>query len=366
MDEKKLNNAINAFEAEGAKSAEGVKENAAQENAPARRPMVRAGGAERPKTGAGQKTEAVALAAAAKPPKPAPSARVENPAKPPAEKQPPGMAKSPPAAPRQKYSPQRTQENKAGKSKKASPVGAVLMAVGAVGLAVAVFMLVRIGIEYSKAEKEYDGLAAGFTAPGIKVDDMFGGEFSPLEIDAKSLLEINEDFVCWIEIPGVDISYPVVQAANNSYYLNRTYNGEINSSGAIFMDSRCNADLSDVHTIIYGHHMRNKTMFSGLDSFFSKTFLAENPAIRIYTEDKIYTYEIKLAATIPGDYILYGIVEGAAAESSLISAMDDILQAHGASAGSGERFLTLSTCTYDGDDELRNVVIATLRGVKDR
>ena len=83
-------------------------------------------------------------------------------------------------------------------------------------------------------------------------------------VDFSLLKQENEDIVGWIYCEGTPISYPVVQSGDNQYYLHRLINGEYNIAGSIFMDYRNNAELEDNNTIIYGHNMKNNTMFGYL------------------------------------------------------------------------------------------------------
>ncbi len=86
---------------------------------------------------------------------------------------------------------------------------------------------------------------------------------SPAGIDHSLLREVSADVVGWIEIPSI-LSYPLLQCSDNAYYLSHAWDGEDNAADAIFLDYRANADLSDFHTLIYGHRMRNGTMFGSL------------------------------------------------------------------------------------------------------
>ena len=98
-------------------------------------------------------------------------------------------------------------------------------------------------------------------------------------VDFDALSEINPDIVAWIYIEDTEINYPVVQGTDNQYYLKRLFNGKWNGSGCIFLDSRNSPDLSDRHSIIYGHHMKNGTMFSGLTEYKKQGFYEGHPVV---------------------------------------------------------------------------------------
>ena len=111
------------------------------------------------------------------------------------------------------------------------------------------------------------------------------------EVDFETLQAINPDIIAWIYIEGTAINYPVVQGEDNSYYLKHLADGSYNGSGAIFMDYRNDSDFSDTHTIIYGHHMKNGTMFSGLDGYKRQEFYDEHPVALIMTPERNYKVE---------------------------------------------------------------------------
>ena len=108
-------------------------------------------------------------------------------------------------------------------------------------------------------------------------------------IDANQLLTMNPDYVFWLEIPGTDISYPVVQTANNADYLRISFTGEHRVGGCIFVDAACPANLSGRNTVIYGHRMYDGTMFSGLKWFLNPDYAADHTELRIYLEEGIQT-----------------------------------------------------------------------------
>lgn len=92
-------------------------------------------------------------------------------------------------------------------------------------------------------------------------------------IDWKALKEKNPEVVGWILIPDTDISYPIVQGSDNSYYLNHTFEKKENYAGAIFMDANANNSFEDRNTIIYGHNVKHGTMFAELENFKEQEFL---------------------------------------------------------------------------------------------
>ena len=77
----------------------------------------------------------------------------------------------------------------------------------------------------------------------------------------KKWLSINSDFMGWLQIPGSNIDYPFVRSKDNADYLKRDFYGNYSESGTLFMDYRNLGNFNDQHTLIYGHNMKNKSMF---------------------------------------------------------------------------------------------------------
>lgn len=109
-------------------------------------------------------------------------------------------------------------------------------------------------------------------------------------IDFDKLLSINSDVKGWLIIEKLNISYPIMQSENNEYYLKKNIYKENSISGSLFLDYRNNA-FQDNNTIIYGHNMKNGTMFGKLDNIKNGK-LGTDIAILIYTENKIYKYKV--------------------------------------------------------------------------
>jgi sortase B len=143
-------------------------------------------------------------------------------------------------------------------------------------------------------------------------------------VDLAALKEINPDIVAWVCIEDTEINYPVVQGTDNQYYLKHLFNGKWNSSGCIFLDRRNEPDFSDRHSIIYGHHMKNGTMFSGLTQYKKQEFYQAHPTILLITPEPDTKFEAWLEAARSRSCF----------ESDMIPAVTD-------------RIVTLSTCSYE-------------------
>lgn len=158
------------------------------------------------------------------------------------------------------------------------------------------FWLFRIINEYGKAAREYEELQE-------YVDDSLKKEREETEneedekpqktsIDFEALKEINPDIVAWIRIPEV-FDYPVVQGEDNQYYLSHTFRKESNIAGSIFLDYRNSRDFTDRKNIIYGHNMKDGSMFHVLRNFQDMDFYNKHREILLYLPDgSAQVYEI--------------------------------------------------------------------------
>ena len=111
-----------------------------------------------------------------------------------------------------------------------------------------------------------------------------------LSIDWEGLKEENPDVIAWIQVPAVDISYPVLQAEDNEYYLHRGLNREYLYAGCIFMDAYNHPGFANYNTVLYGHNMRDGSMFAGLKEFTKEDTVRKCPYLWILTPrgDRLY------------------------------------------------------------------------------
>ena len=103
---------------------------------------------------------------------------------------------------------------------------------------------------------------------------------------------MNGDIVAWIQIPGIGVDYPVVQGKDNEHYLHYTFDGKANKAGSIFLDYRNRADFTDSKVILYGHNMKDGSMFSNLKKYQDAGFRKEQGRVFIYLPEKTLTYEV--------------------------------------------------------------------------
>lgn len=102
-------------------------------------------------------------------------------------------------------------------------------------------------------------------------------------IDFEELAKINPDVVGWIRIPDTNIDYPIVQGETNDTYLHRSFEGEETAAGSIFLDFASQGNLRGYNSILYGHHMRNGSMFRDIVYYKEEEFFKEHQYFEIYT-----------------------------------------------------------------------------------
>ena len=192
----------------------------------------------------------------------------------------------------------------AEKKKKKQKMGFLswIIVIIALGMfAFAAYNLFLIFSEYQKGSSEYSALEEAVITeiiPSVSEEDL--PEEKVFKVDFEKLKEINSDVLAWIRFDNPkQISYPVVAGIDNSKYLNRTFEGNYNAAGTLFVDKNNSKDFSDRNTFIYGHNMKNGSMFAKLREYKSKSFWEKNPYFYIYTPDGMVSkYEIFAACIV--------------------------------------------------------------------
>ncbi len=181
------------------------------------------------------------------------------------------------------------------------------------------------------------------------------------KIDVDELQKEYEGIKGYIEIPDTNISYPIVQGDDNSYYLRRLPSGEKNRRGSIYLDYRNNG-FDDENTIIYGHNFNDGTMFSDLLNYESADFYENHKEYIIYTEnDEI---EVEILAGYIADATVSELPttfkDRAEFDSYLEMALDNNVLDSDFKVEDVEKIISLCTCS-DGSEESRLVIIGKIK-----
>ena len=194
---------------------------------------------------------------------------------------------------------------------------------------------------YKKAKDTYSKIAK----ENVKISK------NERKIDFKKLKSQNQDIAGWIYIRGTTIDYPIVQGKDNEEYLHQDFNKKKSSSGTIFLDNNCKKDFTSDNNIIYGHHMKNGTMFAQLLKFREKSFLKKHNEIMIFTTDRtihlkvISAYAQKAQNKIP---VTFANDKQKKAYIKKIESMSE--QTIKTSRINDSHIYTFVTCSYEGED----------------
>lgn len=180
-------------------------------------------------------------------------------------------------------------------------------------------------------------------------------------INLAALQEENEDVIGWIRIPGTKVDYPIMQAEDNDFYLNHTWDKQPNSVGSIFLEHLNSPNMTDYNTIIYGHNMRNNSMFGELDNYALEEFWQEHPYVYVATADGIFRYEVFAFCQAKVDSLTYGVnlTRDDTKQEFLNLSLETARYDTGIVPELTDRILTLSTCS-GADYSNRYVVQARL------
>lgn len=169
--------------------------------------------------------------------------------------------------------------------------------------------------------------------------------------DQGKYLEMNTDYVGWLKIEGTAIDYPVVRGNDNEIYLNTDFFGTFNDAGSIFMDYRNLAQFNDTHTAIYGHNMKDGSMFRDLNRYKDLSFFKTNPTIRLQGLYDEKTYRIfSVYVESANDYVLDFEYNQQTYTEYLETIKKKSLHGSDLTFTGNERILTLITCSYEVDN----------------
>ncbi len=127
-----------------------------------------------------------------------------------------------------------------------------------------------------------------------------------IPIDFAKLKKTNEDIYAWLSIPGTRVDYPIVQhPTDDVYYLDHTIEGKKGYPGSIYTEGLNAKDFSDYNTVVYGHNMKDGTMFKDLHKFEKETFFQKHDTIHVYTETEHKVYKIFAAVMFDDRHLLY-------------------------------------------------------------
>lgn len=214
---------------------------------------------------------------------------------------------------------------------------------------------------YADAAAEYTRKAGAEGAGMSNMDETTGGQAAavareteqpPVTVDFGRLQADNPQAVAWLYCPGTAIDYPVTQGSDNEFYLHHSYAGTEDQSGAIFVDAQCTPGFTDSNSIIYGHSMKDGSMFGGLEAWKSQEYYDAHPIMWLLTPQASYKVKLFSGYTTSAYSDTYTIFRGPGSDFSAY--LDDCLEQSDFTAAEKPtddgRYVVLSTCAYDFDE----------------
>lgn len=211
--------------------------------------------------------------------------------------------------------------------------------------------------------------ALGSEVSDIEISDinMSDIEIPKKDLDWDALHEQNKDIYAWIYVPDTTVDYPVLQhPTDNSYYLNHNMDGTKGYPGCIYTENFNSKDFSDIHTVIYGHNLKAKTMFSTLHNFEKDDLFSKEHYIYIYTQDYVFVYRIFAAYEFSAihlldnydytnEYVYADYLKQIYKTSDRVANVKEDIK-----VTTDDKIVTLSTCTADHDSNRRFLVTGVL------
>ena len=218
-------------------------------------------------------------------------------------------------------------------------------------------------MEYRKGDKIYDtakDFAVTTDTPVAVEEELTRRTYKT--IDFAGMQAVNEDVIGWIQIEDTLVDYPLLDADDNKYYLNHTYDKQWSSYGSIFLEPRNIPDLSEQHLVVYGHNMKNEAMFGSLLDYKLQEHADAHKEIVICMPDRDLIYQVFSAYTAHVDSATYRM---SFADTSSFVEMANFMKENsvidtGIVPDADDQILTLSTCTPEGAKKYRFVVNAVL------
>lgn len=199
------------------------------------------------------------------------------------------------------------------------------------------------------------------TAPApqlVDVTDPETGETVQMLPQFQELYALNNDIVGWIKIPGTDINYPVMQTPDEpNFYLDHDFEKKSSKHGAIYARETCDINRPSANITLYGHRMKDRSMFAQLDKYMEQSFFEEHPYIYFDTLTELHTYKIVsvfLTSATYGKGFPYQRHLDYESEENYLSFIETCkelaLYDTGVTAEVGDKFITLSTCEYSQEN----------------
>lgn len=221
---------------------------------------------------------------------------------------------------------------------------------------IALLNIIIIAQEYNKSQTSYENIDSFIVVEPEMSEKNEGSENKDeptIKVDFETLKTINSDIVGWIYIEDTPINYPIVQGTDNSFYLKHLFNKEYGIAGCVFLDCNNSSNFKDLNSVVYGHHMRDETMFTSIAKYKKQSYYDEHQIAIIITPNETITVKLfagfvanpqsddawKIEFKEKYEFELWKekIIAKSLFKSNFIPNKDDTI-------------ITFSTCSYEFDD----------------
>lgn len=259
-------------------------------------------------------------------------------------------------------------------------ISGIVVIICIITLCISGIKLYQIFIEYKTASDEYSDLALLIPTAEAEIEEMQTeseeagtDEIQETEeltteevivpapvfmegVDWQSLYntmyDINNDYEAWIYISGTKINYPIVQGTDNDFYLKHTFYKEPVFSASLFIDYRIESGAEGKNVIVYGHNMRDGSMFAALKKFRQKEFRQRHPSFSVYTSTGAYEYQVFASYTTSPDSDTYTV--GFANDEEFMNYINIVKTwsdtDYGVDVTAEDKIITMSTCVNNDAD----------------
>lgn len=239
------------------------------------------------------------------------------------------------------------------KTSNANASVAILFCAGILLIGISGFSIFRISNDYRSSNRLYEDLESDYVETVATEEKAEVPWYESVSVDLASLQEKNPDVKGWIYFENEDISYPVLYSGDDETYLRRTMDKKSATAGSIFIEGKNNPDFEDSHTLIYGHNMRNLSMFGKLKYYKDDSeYYADHMYFQIIKNDAVYRYQIFAYEDVSADSYIYAVPYGPTDDfAQFISRIyESSYRDTGVVATKEDKIITLSTCgTTSGD-----------------
>ena len=213
-------------------------------------------------------------------------------------------------------------------------------------------MICLVGIMLVSGWKVYE-IVKGYLADRA-VYDKIAEQAGNMEtgVDFNVLKEINPDVIGWLYYKDTVIDYPVVQGENNEMYLSMLFDRTWGGCGTLFADCITEDPFRQFNTIVYGHHMKDGTMFACLKELRDPEYCAKNPKLKLITPDGVFDLEIWAFLNEPADSNIYLTNIKSEEDKQMYLELAESLASYttDVEVTTQDRLVMLSTCAYEFED----------------